>query len=130
MTAALILVVHACRLGTPPAGAVFKRANVQLCAEIELASTLFKFVLDALALMFVLLAAFVLALLVAIPNALAGRTLFEGVAFLSARRTELLGSGGPIFRGGFGIVILPFCRFAWRNRVELLGSRQCSFLFG
>ena len=44
-------------------------------------------------------AVFVLTILVAIPDALAGRTLFEGIGALAARGTKHC--LGPIFRGGF-----------------------------
>ena len=49
---------------------------MQLHAEIELASSLLKLLLYALALLLMLLAVTVLTILVAIPNALAGRALF------------------------------------------------------
>ena len=63
-----------------PRGHFSTRANVQLLAKIELASSLIKNVHDDLAFMFVHLAVLVLALLVAIPNALAPVALLEGVA--------------------------------------------------
>ena len=90
-----------------PRWRLFKRANIQLFSEIELAPSFVKFSLNALALLLMLLAVLVLAFLVAIPNALATVALLKCVAFLSARRTQL-GRGGPTFRGGF----LPFRRFA------------------
>ena len=78
-----------------------------------------------------LLPAFFLTHRVAIPNALAGRALLDGITRLSARRTQLLGrGGGPIFRVGFGgIIILPLRGCAKRHGTELLGSRRCSVLF-
>ena len=104
-----------------------ERANVQFFAEIELASSLLKNILDSLAFLLMFLPVFVLALLVAIPNALAGPALHEGVTFLSARRTHL-GRGGPPFRRGF--VILSFRRIAERQRTKLLSSLRCTVLFG
>ena len=62
-----------------------ERANVYLGTEIELSSSLVQFLLDTLAFMFMLLPVFVLAFLVAIPNALASVALLEGITFLSAR---------------------------------------------
>ena len=47
-----------------------------------------------------LLAMFVLTFLVTIPNAPATVAHFEGLALLIARRAQLLGRGGPIFRVG------------------------------
>jgi hypothetical protein len=76
-----------------------KRANIQLSAEVELTSSFKKLFLDDLALLLMLPAMTVLTILVAIPNALAGPTLFEGIIFLAARRTTL--ALGPIFRGEF-----------------------------
>ena len=114
--------------GTPlPRGQFPERANVQLFAEIELASPFIKFFHDALAFMFVHLAVLVLALLVAIPNALAPVALLEGVALLFARRTQL-GRGLILLVVGF---ILSFRGFAERHGAELPGSRRrCSSLFG
>ena len=71
-----------------PRGQFPKRPNVQLRADIELASSFTKLLLDELALRLVLLPVTVLTILVAIPNALAGRTLLEGITFLFARRTK------------------------------------------
>jgi hypothetical protein len=51
----------------------------------ELAFSVIKHLLDGLALLLVLLAVTVLTILVAIPNALAGPTLFEGIIALAAR---------------------------------------------
>ena len=72
-----------------PRGYFLKRADVQLFAEIELASSSINNILDDPAFMLVLLSVLFLALLVAIPNALAGRALLDGIALLSARRTHL-----------------------------------------
>ena len=66
-------------------GQFSQRANIQLRAEIELASSFAKFLLDGSALLLMLLAVLVLTFLVAIPNALAGRTLLEGITLLAAR---------------------------------------------
>ena len=52
-----------------------KGANILLGAEIELASSFTKFLLDKLAFFFMLLPVFVLTILVTIPNALAGPAL-------------------------------------------------------
>ena len=60
-----------------PRGQFPKRANIHLVAEIELPPSFLKFLLDGPAFMFMLLTMFVLTLLVAIPNALAGCTLLE-----------------------------------------------------
>ena len=82
--------------------------------RIELASSFIKFLLDTLALFLMNLPVFVLTFLVAIPNAQASVTLLEGIGitFLSARRTKLLGRGGPMFLGVLviisGLIILPF----------------------
>ena len=86
-----------------------ERPDVQFFAEIELASSLLKNILDAPALLFMLLPVFVLTFLVAIPNALAGPALHEGITLLAARRTQLL-SWGPVFRVGFGFIVLSFRR--------------------
>ena len=112
-----------------PRGQLFKRPNIQLFAEIELASTFIKILLDALAFFFVFLPVLVLTFLVTIPNALAGPALHEGITLRFARRAQL-GRGGPIFRGGFGIVILFSHSFlAERQRTELLSSRRgCTVL--
>ena len=68
-------------------------------------------------------AATVLTILVTIPNALAGPALREGITRLAARRTQLV-RGGPIFRLGFGIIVLlPFHRIAEGHGAELLSSR-------
>ena len=93
-----------------PRGQFPKRANIVLGTEIELASTLVKFLLDTPAFLLMTLAVFILTFFVAIPNALAGRALLDGITFLSTRRA-LLGRGGPIFRVGFGFVIVPSHRF-------------------
>ena len=106
-----------------------RRTNIFLGTESEFASSLIKFLLDTPAFLLMLLAVFVLAFLVAIPNALAGRTLLEGITLLSARRTQLLGRGGPILHSGCGIILLPFHRIAERHGAELLSSRRRSFLF-
>ena len=82
-----------------PRGQRPERPNIHLGANIELASTFINFLFDALAFDLMLLPVFVLTVLVAIPNALAGPTLFEGIIFLAARRTTL--GLGPIFRGEF-----------------------------
>jgi len=68
-----------------------------------------------------LLPVFVLTILVAIPNAIAGRTILEGVTLLSASRTQQLLGRGPVFRGGF----LFLRGFADRHGAEQHdGSRQ------
>jgi hypothetical protein len=90
-------------------GQIPKRAQILLGADIELASSFVKFLLDALAFFSMLFPVFVLTILVAVPNALARDTLLEGITFLAARRT--LGRGGPIFHVGFGIVILSLRGF-------------------
>ena len=67
-----------------------------------------------------LLAVLFLALFVAVPNALAGCALLDGITLLSARRTHL-GRGGLIFRGGFGVIILAQIRRAtWSRAAEQL----------
>ena len=86
------------------------RAQIQLPTEIELSSSLIKNLFDGPAFFFMLLAVFVLTILVAIPNALAPVALLEGITLLSASRTQQLGRGGPTFRIGFGIILLPFHR--------------------
>ena len=65
-----------------------------------------------------------LTVLVAIPNALAGRALLEGITFLAARRTQL--GRGLILLGGLGIGILPFRRFAERHGAELPSCRAAA----
>ena len=70
---------------------------------------------------------FVLTFLITIPDALAGPALHEGIALLAARRTRQLG-WGPVFSGGFGIIILLSHRFAERHGTELLSSRRCTVL--
>ena len=94
-----------------PRGELSKRPDIHLRADIELASSFVQFLLDGFALMFMHLPMFFLTILAAIPHALAGPTLHEGIAFLSARRTTHL-RWGPVFRGGFGVIIFPFDRFA------------------
>ena len=88
-----------------PRGQLLDWADVQLFAEIELPSSLVKFLLDKSAFMLVHLAVFVLALLVAIPNALAGRALLDGIALLAARRTHLGRGLGIILLGG--VLVVP-----------------------
>ena len=83
-----------------PRGQFPKRPNIKLFAEIELASSLIKNLLDGPALLLMLLSVLVLTFLVAIPNALASVALLEGITLLAARRTQQFG-GGPVFRGGF-----------------------------
>jgi len=85
-----------------------KRLNIQLRADVELASSLIKYLLDGTTLPLMLLAMLVLTFLVAIPNALATVALFQCIASLPARRTHL--GWGPVFCGGFGfiVIILPF----------------------
>ena len=105
------------------------RTQIQLRSDIELASSLIKFLRDDLAFFSMLLAVLVLTFLVAIPNALAPVALLECIALLAARRTEL-GWVGPNFRGGFGAIIFSLRRFAERHGAELLSSgRSCSVLF-
>ena len=113
-----------------PRGEFPKRPNINLRADIELASSLIKFLLDELAFFFMFPPVFVLTFLVAIPNALAGPALHQSITFLPASRTHVLGWGGPIFHFRFGIIILPFHRSAKRQRTELLGSHRCAILFG
>ena len=70
-------------------GQFLERTKIKLLsADIELASTFSKLHLDALALLLMLLAVFVLTILVAIPNALAPVALLEGITLLAARRTQ------------------------------------------
>ena len=66
-----------------------ERAQIFLGAKIELASSFVKHLLDALALLPMHLPVTVLTILVAIPNALTGRALLEGIALLTALRTHL-----------------------------------------
>ena len=117
-----------------PRGHFPERAKLHLRANIELASSFLKLILDAPAPPLVLLAVAVQTILVTIPNAQAPAALLEGVASLSARRAQLLGcrGGGPIFRGGFaGTIILPFHRrSAERHGAELISSLRCTVLFG
>ena len=106
--------------------------QILLRAKIELASPCSKHFLDGLAFFFMLLPVTVLTILIAIPNALARRALLEGITFLAALRTQLLGWGPVrvvfVFRFGF---TLSFCRLAERHGAELLGSgRRCAVLFG
>ena len=68
---------------------LLKLPDLLLGAEIELASSFVEHRLDAPALLLMLLAVLVLTLLVAIPNALAPVAHLEGIALLSAPRTEL-----------------------------------------
>ena len=106
-----------------------KRANIFLFAGIKLASSFIKFLLDALALLLMLLTVTLLTILVTIPNALAGRALFEGITFLFARRTQY--GWGSIFLGVLviiGFIILSFHRFAERHRAELLSGYRYSVL--
>ena len=106
-------------------GQFLKRADVQLGADIELSSTFVENLLDGLALLLMLLPVFVLTILVAIPNALAGPALHEGITRLFARRAEL-GRGLVMF----GFIILSFHRLAERQGAELVSSsRSCTVLF-
>ena len=89
-----------------PRGQLGNRAKILLGAEIELASSLLQLLRNWLALLFMLLAVLVLTFLVTIPNAMAAVAHLEGVTCLSARRTHLLGRGGPIFRVGYGFILL------------------------
>ena len=110
-----------------PWGRFLKRADVQLGADIELASSFVKLLLDALALLFMLLPVFVLTILITVPNALAIPTLLEGITLLFARRTQL--GRSPVFRGGaFGFIILSFHWFAERHGADLLSCRRHSVL--
>ena len=102
-----------------PRGQLPKRPNIFLGADIELASSCFKYLLDTPAFFFMLPSVMLLTILVAIPNALAGRALFEGITFLSARRTQL-GRGLILVLVILGI--LSFHRFAERHGAELLSS--------
>jgi hypothetical protein len=121
--------VYACRWDTPPAGAVSQGGRHP--APCRGRACLLQLLLDALAFFFMLLPVFVLAILVAIPNALAIPTLLEGITLLVACRTQKLGRGGPMFLGvlvTFGFIILSFPRFAERHGAELLSSRRCTIL--
>ena len=69
-----------------------------------------------------LLAVFVLAFFVAIPNTFAPVALLEGITFLFARRAQQFG-WGPIFRFAFGFIILVFGGYAERHGTELLIGR-------
>ena len=102
-------------------------------------SSRIKFLLDAVAFFSMLGSVTLLTSNVAIPNALAGCTLLEGITFLSARRTDL--GRGLILLGVlviFGILILrPLLilpsrsRSAERHGAKLLSSRRrCAVLFG
>ena len=106
-----------------PRGQFPKRANIVLGTEIELASTLVKFLLDTPAFLLMTLAVFILTFFVAIPNALAGPALHEGVALLTALRTQL--GWGPV---RVGVLVI----FGFRHGAELLSSRRrrCTVLFG
>ena len=96
-------------------GQLPKRTNVQLFDDKELAfSPTIKFLLDASTLDLVLLAVFVLAFLVAVPNALAPVAQLDGVTLRAARRTQL-GRGWDLnllVLGVFGSDLLSFLRFA------------------
>ena len=92
-------------------GNVPERPDIHLGAEVELASSFVKLLLDKLALLSMLLPVFVLAVLVTIPNTLAVSALHEAITLPAARRTQLLGRGGPTLGVGFGIIILSFHRF-------------------
>ena len=112
-----------------PRGKFPRRPDILFGADIELASSLIQNALDALTLLLMLLPVFVLTLLVAIPNALAGRTLLEGtsITLLAARQAQL---GRGLILLGVGITILPVHRFlAERHGAELLSCRRCSALF-
>ena len=98
----------------PPRGKFPKRANILFGTDIELASSFTKFLLDAPALLPMLLVVTLLTIPVAIPNTLAGRALLDGITLLFARRTQL-GRGGPTFRRGTGTVILSLRRVAERH---------------
>ena len=87
-----------------PRGQFRKRPNILLRADIELASSFVKLLLDALALLLMLLAVAVLTIPVAIPNTLAGRTLLDGITLRSARRAE----------PGWGLVIFGFIVLSFR----------------
>ena len=111
-----------------PRRLVGEGTQIQFIAEIELSSSSGKLLLDGLAFFFMLLPVTILAIFVAIPNALAGCALHEFITFLAALRTQLLGWGPVcvvfVFRFGFTR------RFAERHGAELLGSsRRCSILF-
>ena len=108
-----------------PRGHLPKRPNFLLLAEIELASSFVKLLLDTLTLLLMLLPVLVLTFLVAIPNALARRTLLEGIALLAARRTTFRGLIvllGVLVSFGFCNLSLP--RFAERRGGELVSSRR------
>ena len=95
-----------------PRGHFPKWPNAQLRAKVDLATTTFiELLLDEFAFFSMLLPVFVLAVLVTIPNTLAGSALHEAITLPAARRTQLLGRGGPTLGVGFGIIILSFHRF-------------------
>ena len=106
---------------------LLERPNIQLRADIELASSFVKFLLDALALLLMLLPVFVLTILVAIPNALTIPTLLEGITLLFAHRTHLCRCS--TFRDGSGIFIIPFRRSVERHGAKLFSRRRCTILF-
>jgi hypothetical protein len=111
-----------------PRGYFPERPDIQLRTAVELASTFVKLLLDALALFLMFLPVFILAILVAIPNALAIPTFLEGITLLSARRTHL--GRSLTLLGILVIFILSFCRFVERHGTEQLGScRRCTILF-
>jgi len=87
-----------------------ERANIQLGADIELAPSFIKHLLDGPAFMLMLLTMLVLTFLVAIPNALAPIALLEGVTLLSARRAQLV--RGLVFLGG--VLIMFGFNFSFR----------------
>ena len=98
-----------------PRGQLSKRPNIQLCAEIELASSFVENLLDGSAFLLMLLPVTVLAVLITIPNALASPALHESITLLAARRTQLGWVGGPIFGIRFGFIVLPFRGLAERH---------------
>ena len=71
-----------------PLGHFPNRANIKLFAKIELASTLVKFLHDALALIPMLTVVVVLTISIAITNALAPVAFLDSITFLSARRAS------------------------------------------
>ena len=109
-----------------PRGQLSKRPDIQFRTKIELAVSCHENLLDGLAFLLMLLPVFVLAFLIAIPNALAGPALHEGITLLATRRTQL----------GWNLILLvlvifgfSFVGFTERNRTELLSNRRCSVLF-
>ena len=88
-----------------PWGRFLKRPNIQLIAEIELSSSFSERLLDGFAFFFMLLPMPLLAVPVAVPNALTVPALHEFIALLSALRAQVR---------GFTLELLPPNFFAKR----------------